>query len=74
MAFLSGNARGRNTDRFTAPNGDTFLVVTVIVTDPHTVEPYHQRVSEDSDGSVILMPCRVGSPLEDEDAIPRGVF
>jgi hypothetical protein len=53
-------------DRFTGPNGDTWLVVTVIVTDPqYLVEPYitnaHFKKIPDGSGWDPT-PCRVDQP------------
>ena len=53
-------------DRFTAPNGDTFLVVTTIVTDPqYLVEPFitnvHFKKIPDRSGWDPT-PCRVDQP------------
>ena len=63
----SGNATVEEYfDRFTGPNGDTLLVVTIIVTDPqYLVEPYvtnaHFKKIPDGSGWDPT-PCRVDQP------------
>ncbi len=63
----SGNATVEEyVDRFTGPNGETWLVATIIVTDPqYLVEPYitHAHFKKIPDGSGWdPTPCRVDQP------------